>query len=272
MSQELVSVIMPTFNTGKFVSQSIDSVLKQTYTHLELLITDDGSTDDTRQILEEYQKKDSRVKVFYLDGNHGAGPARNNSLSHAQGRYIAFCDGDDQWLPDKLEKQIDYMRKKNCLISYASYYICDEQDNDCGIFIAPKIVTYQGMLRDDKIGFLTAIYDTQEEGRKFFFPAIKRRQDWAMLIALLKEYRVAYGLKEPLGIYRIRKGSISHNKLSLVKYNTQVYQEVLGFSKFRAYAFFACFFMPAFLIKRIKKSIDSYLYLKGFYPHYQRKN
>lgn len=271
MEQDLVSVIMPTYNTGKFLSASIDSVLQQTYSNLELLITDDGSTDNTPSILEDYAKKDARVKVFYLGGNQGAGPARNNSLKHAQGRFIAFCDGDDLWLPDKLKKQIAFMRKQHCLITYSSYYICDEQDNDCGIYIAPRIVTYHGMLRDDKIGFLTAIYDVQEEGYKFYFPALKRRQDWAMLIALLKQYRVAYGMKEPQGIYRIRKGSISRNKLYLVKYNTQVYQEVLGFSKLQSYAFFACFFMPTYFFKLIKKHFNSFLYLKGFYPQYKRK-
>lgn len=254
---------MPTYNAGRFLSASIESVLGQTYQNLELLISDDCSSDqETLDTLQLYSEKDPRVKVFYSDKNQGAGPTRNNSIHEAKGRYIAFCDSDDQWLPNKLEKQIAFLNEKKCCLTYASYYICDEDNQDKGIFIAPNIVTYKGMLRDDKIGFLTAIYDVQVVGRKFYFPDLKRRQDWAMLIELLQECRVAYGLKEPLGIYRIRKGSISHNKLALVKYNTKVYQEVLGFSKLKSYFYFTVFFMPTFTIKLIKKRIDSYRYLK----------
>lgn len=265
MNKDLVSVIMPTYNAERFLSDSIESVLNQTYTNLELLITDDGSTDNTRNILEEYQKKDSRIRFFCLSGNQGAGPARNNSLKQARGRYIAFCDSDDQWLPYKLEKQIAFMKEHHYMITYASYYICNEDNQKQGIFIAPRTVTYHGMLRDDKIGFLTCIYDTQEEGYKFYFPKLKRRQDWGMLICLLKHYKVAYGQKEPLGIYRIRKGSISHNKLALIEYNTKVYQEVLGFSRFKSYLFFCCCFMPTYFVKIIKKKIDSFIYLRGLY-------
>ena len=264
MSQELVSVIMPTYNAGRFLSASIESVLGQTYENLELLISDDCSTgQDTLDTLKHYSEKDPRVKVFYSDKNQGAGPTRNKSIYEAKGRYIAFCDSDDRWLPNKLEKQIAFMKERRCSLTYASYYICDEDDQDKGIFIAPSIVTYKGMLRDDKIGFLTAVYDIQAVGRKFYFPNLKRRQDWAMLIELLQECRVAYGQKEPLGIYRIRKGSISHNKLALVRYNTKVYQEVLGFSKFKSYLFFAVIFMPTHTVKFIKKKIDSYRYLRN---------
>ena len=263
MAQELVSVIMPTHNEGRFLSASIESVLAQTYQNFELLITDDCSTDSvTIETLKHYRESDPRVKVFYSKKNQGAGPTRNNSIREAQGRYIAFCDGDDRWLPDKLEKQVAFMEEKHCRLAYSSYYICDEDDNQAGIFIAPKTVTYHGMLRDDKIGFLTAIYDVKSVGGKFYLPAIKGRQDWAMLIKLLERCRVAYGQKEPLAIYRLRKGSISHNKLALVKYNTKVYQEVLGFSKPFSYLYFAVCFMPTFIVKVIKKKVDSFIYLR----------
>lgn len=120
MSQELVSVIMPTFNTGKFLSESIESVLHQTYTNLELLVTDDGSTDETLKILESYAQKDSRVKVFNLKNHQGPGHARNNSIQEAQGRYIAFCDSDDRWMPEKLERQIQFMHQKECALCCSS--------------------------------------------------------------------------------------------------------------------------------------------------------
>ena len=262
MCQDLVSIIMPTFNTAKFVSDSIESVLNQTYTNLELLITDDGSSDGTRDILENYKKKDSRIKVFYLEGNQGAGPARNKCLKEAQGRYIAFCDSDDRWIPTKLEKQIQFIQEKNCSLTYSSYILCDEDNREEGIFIAPKKVTYAGMLRDDKIGFLTALYDLKAVGEKFYFPSLRKRQDWAMVILLLKKCRVAYGLKEPLAYYRLRHNSISRNKCALISYNANVYKQILGFSTFKAYLFLFTIFLPTYAIKMIKLKFDSFFFMR----------
>ena len=122
----LVSVIMPTYNSGRFVAESIESILNQTYTHLELLITDDGSTDDTPQIIRSYEQKDSRIRYFAMSDNMGAGHARNLSIELARGQYIAFCDSDDTWLPEKLEKQIAFMKKRQCCFCFSSYFICDE--------------------------------------------------------------------------------------------------------------------------------------------------
>ena len=103
MRPELVSVIMPTYNASKFLADSIESVLNQTYTNLELLITDDCSSDNTVSILKEFAQRDKRVKVKYLRSNVGPAIARNRSIERAKGRYIAFCDCDDRWMPNKLE-------------------------------------------------------------------------------------------------------------------------------------------------------------------------
>ena len=120
MNNQLVSVIMPTYNAAQWVAQSIDSVLGQTYTDLELIITDDCSTDNTRDILRQYEAADARVKVIYMDENLGAGRTRNKCIEHAQGRYIAFCDSDDRWMPTKLEKQLRFMKEKDCCMVVAS--------------------------------------------------------------------------------------------------------------------------------------------------------
>ena len=106
MRPELVSVIMPTYNAGKFLADSIESILSQTYANLELLITDDCSTDGTIDILKDFSQRDKRVKVKYLKSNVGPAIARNRSIERAKGRYIAFCDCDDRWMPEKLERQI----------------------------------------------------------------------------------------------------------------------------------------------------------------------
>lgn len=263
MEQELVSVIMPTYNAGKFLACSIESVLNQTYHYLELVITDDGSTDPlTLQILQKYEE-DKRVRVFYSHENKGAGYARNNSIHEARGRYIAFCDSDDSWFPEKLEQQIAFMQEKNCALSYTSYIICNKENEETGIYIAPERVSFNMLKRDNKIGCLTAIYDIQALGTKFYMPLLRKRQDWALFLTILKKCRIAYGITKPLAYYRNRNHSVSSNKFSLVKYNVKVYETILGFSKVKAYLYFFCFFIPTYYMKVIKKAIDSKKYIKN---------
>lgn len=251
---------MPSYNTGKIICESIDSILSQTYANLELLISDDHSSDaETINILKDYANKDSRVKVFFLEENGGAGIARNNSIEHATGRYMAFCDSDDQWLPDKLERQLAMMKEKDCCLSFSSYFTCSHDGEVNGTVIAPKTLTLSQEKRDNKIGCLTAIYDTSKYG-KFFMPTIRKRQDWALFLTILQKCYVAYAVQEPLAIYRKVPGSISSNKLNLIKYNAAVYQEVFGYSKLRSYFYVITLFLPTYFIKCIRNKINNYRY------------
>jgi glycosyltransferase involved in cell wall biosynthesis len=262
MNQELVSVIMPTFNAGRYLSASIESILGQTYQNLELLISDDGSTDDrTLRLLKEYADKDPRVKVDYLEGNCGPGVARNNSIKKAQGRYIAFCDSDDRWFPEKLEKQIALMEAKDCALTCTSYITCDANDEETGIVVAPERITFKMMKHDNKVGCLTAVYDTKRLGQKFLMPELRKRQDWALFISILKKSEPAYALTEPLAYYRQRLNSVSSNKFSLIKYNVKVYETVLGFPKWKALTYFLFVFLPTYYTKVLKRKIDSWKYL-----------
>lgn len=264
MSQDLVSVIMPTFNAGKFLSSSIDSILTQTYTNLELIITDDGSTDQTTiNTLKDYAAKDSRVKVKFLGKNCGPGFARNEAIERAQGRYIAFCDSDDRWFPDKLEKQLALMLARDCALVYSSYIICDDKDKETGINIAPHRISFQMMKRDNKIGCSTAMYDTKKLSEKFYMPDQRKRQDWALFLTIIKKCRMAYGIEYPLAYYRNRRKSVSSNKFSLVKYNIRVYEKVLGYSKIKAYLYFLFLFLPTYYIKVQKRRMDSKRYLEN---------
>ena len=263
MNKDLVSVIMPTYNAGKFLSSSIDSILAQTYPNLELVITDDGSTDPlTISILKDYAAKDPRVKVKFLEKNSGPGFARNESIRRAEGRYIAFCDSDDRWFPDKLEKQLALMLARDCGLVYSSYVICDDKDRETGINIAPHRVSFRMMKRDNKIGCSTAMYDTKKLGEKYFMPDLRKRQDWALFLTIIKKCRMAYGIEYPLAYYRNRRKSVSSNKLSLVKYNIRVYEKVLGFSKPKAYLYFLFLFLPTYYIKVHKRQVDSKRYLE----------
>lgn len=255
---------MPTFNAGKFLASSIDSILGQTYRNLELVITDDHSTDPlTLDLLRKYSEQDQRVRVFYMSENKGAGHARNNSIEQAKGRYIAFCDSDDRWTTDKLEKQLSFMKKKDCALSYTSYIICDKADQETGIYIAPERVSFNMLKRDNKIGCLTAIYDIEKLGEKFYMPLLRKRQDWALFLTILRKCRIAYGMAEPLAFYRNRSNSVSSNKFSLVKFNVKVYETILGFSRLKAYMYFFLFFIPTYYAKVIRKAIDSRKYLKN---------
>ena len=264
MNQELVSVIMPTYNAGEYLSDSIASVLRQTHRNLELLITDDCSTEaETRRILQHYSKLDPRVKVEYLKENRGPGYARNQSIKRAVGRYIAFCDCDDRWMADKLERQIAHMERKSCALCSSSYIICDEDGNHQGISISPERITYGMLKRDNKIGCSTAIYDTQLLGRKFYMPTLRKRQDWAMLLTILRECKVCHAITDPLSIYRRRSGSVSSDKFSLIKYNVRVYHDILGFSMLKSYLYFYFLFLPSYFLKVMKRRRDSRRFLKG---------
>lgn len=257
MSKELVSVIMATYNEDRFLAESIESVLNQTYRDLELLITDDCSTNKAViDILEDFKKKDERVKTFYLTENQGAGVARNKSIEKARGRYIAFCDSDDRWKPEKIERQLALMNEKESCLCYSAYYTCDEDDNLTGVVAAPRKVTLKSMARDNKIGCLTGIYDTKPYG-KFFMPLMRKRQDWGLFLEILKKSGRGFGITEPLAYYRKRRMSISTNKISLLRYNASVYQQILGFSKIKSYFQLIFVFLPTYILKVFGNKIRS---------------
>lgn len=255
---------MPTYNTGKILRSSIDSILNQTYKNLELIITDDKSDDEeTLCILREYEKKDDRVKIFYLNDNGGAGIARNNSIKHAEGQYIAFCDSDDKWTPTKLEKQIAFIKEKGCCLVYSSYLMFNDDECITGVVKCPQRVTFHRTIIDNWIGCLTVVYDTTKFG-KFYLPTIRKRQDWAMFLIILSRCKYACGIEEPLAYYRKRGNSLSHNKASLVKFNINVYRKILGFPLIKAYSWFYLVFLPLYFLKVLKIKYYTWKYIEDY--------
>lgn len=250
MTDGLVSIITTLYNSGSFITKTIESVIAQTYSNWEMVITDDCSTDDGPQIVESYAAKDPRIKLFRLDENGGPGVARNHSIANSQGQYIAFLDSDDTWMPDKLEKQLALMKEKGCGVVYASYLICDGYDNVTGMVKCKTRTRYWREVCDNSIGFLTMMFDRKKVGDAML-PTIRKRQDWGLNIELLRRCRVAYGVKEPLAVYRIRKGSVSRDKLPLVKYNVSIYRQILGYSAVRAVLMFTFIFMPFYIGKKV---------------------
>jgi len=270
--KDLVSVIMPTYNSSATLQRSVDSILNQTYTNIELLITDDCSKDNTADLIRSIAEADSRVHPTLLTSNFGPGYARNDAIKRAKGRYIAFCDSDDRWFPDKLEKQIAFMNEKQCALSYTSYLVCDENDNDVGIVVAPERIDLSMLKRDNKIGCLTAIYDTQLLGQKYYMPTLRKRQDWALFLTILMKCGVACGITYPLAYYRITTDSVSSNKFSLVKYNVRVYQQILGYSKFKSYCYFLFCFFPSYSLKVLKNKVNSIKYIAKLKEMKKNKN
>ncbi|MHA7099868.1 teichuronic acid biosynthesis glycosyltransferase TuaG [Roseivirga pacifica] len=226
--QSLVSVITPTYNAVNFVSDTIDSVLSQTYQNWEMIITDDCSTDDTWCLLEKFAQKDERIKIYRLAKNGGPGLARNNSIKEASGEFIAFLDSDDLWLPQKLDKQIAFMKRRNSCLSFTSYQLISEDKKEFHkIVVAKETVDMHDMLKSNYIGCSTAMYNARELG-KVYMPSIRKRQDYGLWIEIIKKVKLAHGLDERLSLYRIRQQSVSSNKFKLIAYQWRFYKKVVG--------------------------------------------
>ena len=229
MIKELVSIITPSYNSSKFIEETIASVQAQTYSHWEMLITDDGSTDNSFEIIKKICKKDSRIKLFSIK-NAGPAVARNNSIKHAKGKYIAFIDSDDLWMSEFLSTSIKFITKSEGFI-FSSYKRCNEttlkeQYKD---FIVPENVTYMDILKTNSISCLTAFIDIEKLGKEFM-PEVLYRQDMGLWLKYLKKINYAKGIKETLAIYRIRDNSHSRNKKKLLKPQWYFYRHVENLS------------------------------------------
>lgn len=252
MNEKLVSIITPCYNCSKFIGQMIESVQSQTYTQWELLITDDCSTDNSREIIESYSIFDSRIKYFKLEKNSGAGVARNNSIKEAHGRFIAFLDSDDLWSCDKLEKQILFITKNNYKFVFCQALVIDTNNNVVGFNKRKKRVSYTSTKIINYIGTSGVMYDSKEIG-KFYMKPIRRRQDWVLWMDILKVTRYAYCQQEALGIVRTNNAdSLSGKKAKLPAYHIEVYNKYLGYPKLIAFLFFYFISLPCFLIKKLR--------------------
>lgn len=248
--KDLVSIITPTYNSEKYISETIQSIQAQTYTNWELLITDDSSSDQTIKTVKSFQENDSRIRLYKLEKNQGAGIARNNSIIKATGRYIAFCDSDDQWKPAKLEKQVKFMKTHKLAFTYTSYETINEEGKLIGKVSSPTNLILQDMLRNNYVGCLTAIYDTEIIGKQLMSD-IRKRQDWALWLKIFKIIKQTKGMSESLALYRDRSNSISSNKAQMIKYTWIVYNKELKFSRLKSF-----FLMINFIFYYVKKKFN----------------
>lgn len=225
--QELVSIVMPSYNTAGFIGESIQSVLAQTYGNWELIIVDDCSKDDTDGAVSPFLS-DSRIRYFKNEKNSGAAVSRNRALKEAKGRWIAFLDSDDLWEPQKLEKQIAFMQERDCSFSYTNYIEIDEASQPNGRQVTgPKRITKQGMHNYCWPGCLTVMYDAEAIGL-IQIADIKKNNDYAMWLKVCRKAD-CYLLDETLAKYRKRSGSISnHGYVKLIKWHYKLFREAEG--------------------------------------------
>ena len=230
MEAALVSIITPSFNSEKFIVEAIQSVQNQTYQNWEMIIVDDCSTDKTVSIVHEITNKDIRIQIFKLEKNSGTGIARNTALSRSKGRYIAFLDADDLWKPQKLEKQIDFLKNNKTPFTFSFYDCIDEEGKPLNKRVeAPRNLSYRQLFFCNYVGNLTGIYDVNYFG-KISISSIRKRQDWMHWLTILEKIKTAQPVPESLAFYRIRQDSISASKLDLLKHNFAVYKTFHGYN------------------------------------------
>ncbi|MCR4841102.1 MAG: glycosyltransferase [Lachnospiraceae bacterium] len=226
MKEGLISVITPTYNCGDYIAETIRSIQAQTYTNWEMIIVDDCSTDNTKEVVDAYAAGDSRIKYHCLEVNSGAAVARTKAMEIAEGEYMAFCDSDDLWYPEKLEKQLGFMKKHDVAFTCTSYEQIDESGNLLGKVIkAIPRTSYNRLLLDCPVGNSTVMYSVKKMG-KFEVPNIRKRNDDALWLQMLKKEKYIYGMKGVLMKYRIRSNSISANKFKVIKYHWILYRDI----------------------------------------------
>lgn len=247
MNQYMVSIVMPCYNGSKFIGNSIQSVLSQTYKYFELIVVDDGSSDNSMSIVKKFN--DDRIKLLTTDGQCGAATARNLAIENARGRYIAFLDCDDLWHNDKLEKHINYIMRNDLAFSWTDYNVINEN----GEFIRIHKSKTQGnhidlLTKKLTIGCLTVIYDV-EKLDKLFMPNIKMRQDLALWVLIIKKCcsnGLGFGgCSNILSDYRVHSNSMTKNKWMAAKYQWRLYRNIESISIFKSTIFFISYIFNA---------------------------
>ncbi len=246
----LVSIITPSYNCEKYIAETINSVLSQTYENWEMLIVDDCSTDNSIIIIEKFTRKDNRIKLSKNTNHLGISETRNKAIRMAKGKYIAFLDSDDLWLPQKLEKHITLMNQNNVALTYSAYEIINELGDKKGRFNPPKELTYTDLLKTCSIGCSTAIYNTHIIGN-VYMPKIKKRQDYGLWLTIAKKGYLIKGLPSTLVKYRVHNKSISSNKINTFRYQWEIYRNFQKLSLIKSCYYFVHYAFYGFLKHKI---------------------
>src|SRR3712207_2522355 len=221
----LVSVIVPVYNAKDYLPETLESIFKQTYKDIEIIIIDDMSSDGSRELIRDYENKYDNIVALLLEKNGGVANARNKGIEIARGRYIAFLDSDDVWEETKIQKQIEFMKSNNHAFTFTGYQFMDENSNTMKTLVrAKKSLNYEDLLRQNSIACLTVVLDRCQVER-IHMPKI-RHEDYVTWLDILKQGHTAYGIDENLALYRTRANSLSGNKLKAASWTWNILRNV----------------------------------------------
>lgn len=242
--QALISVIMPMYNSERFVGKAIESVIGQTYPHWELLVVDDGSSDSSCDVVRAYAARDPRVHLLVNPTPVGMPYApRNYGIQQARGEFIAFLDSDDIWLREKLRQQlVVFHRDERTAVVYSDYEkVNEEGERSARIVSAPRKTNYQQLLYSNVIGNLTGIFDVRKVGKHYFTGV--HHEDYAFWLSVLKSGYIARSTSTVTALYRVRKHSVSSDKLKVLFWQWHIYRKVenIGILRSAYYYFFYAF-------------------------------
>lgn len=240
-----VSVIMPVYNAARFVADTVESAATQTYKDIEIVLVDDCSKDNSAEIIAELQKKFPNIVYHKQEKNQGAAVARNTALNLAKGRYVAFLDSDDLWMPDKIERQLELMQNENCPFCYAAIDFIDEAGNITkGKRHIKETCDYDYLLHNTIIATSTVVVDRNIMGN-FQMPLRRGGQDYATWLLLLRDGIVARGINDVLSHYRISSNSLSSNKWKSIRQVWQIQTQDEKICKVSAAYHVCCFIWNA---------------------------
>lgn len=228
MRQGLVSIITPCYNGAKYIGETLECVMAQTYTDWEMIVVDDGSTDKSTEIVRAYASKDRRIRLVQQP-NAGSSAARNNGIRQADGQYIALLDADDFWMPEFLERQIAFLKEKKAICVSCAYGRINEKSEDILSPIRPKkVITVKDMMVMNRIGCLSGLYDASKYGKVYLHEELKSlRDDYAYWLDIVKLEGKAYGNPDVLAKYRVLEGSTTGNKKKLIRKQYAFYRGYL---------------------------------------------
>ncbi len=234
-SNDLVSIVVPVYNAEKFLADTINSVLEQSYSNFELILVNDCSKDNSKEVYKKF-KEDKRIRWIDQTKNGGAALARNKGIEVASGRFVCFLDADDKWAKEKLVKQVNFMKKQKCAFSFTGYEFADQNciPNGKKVYV-PNTITYKQALKNTTIWTSTVMFDMDKLTKEdIYMPNVRRGQDSATWWKVLKKIDKAYGLNEILSYYRRDSNTLSSNKIKALKRTWYLYRQVEKLNFFKS--------------------------------------
>ena len=236
----MVSRVVPVYNAARYIRKTIDMVCEQTYKDWELILVDDASPDNSAEIISDIiESSGKRIRLIRKERNAGAAEARNTGIDASAGRYIAFLDADDVWMPDKLEKQIAFMEKTGASFAFHSYEFGDGLARPTGKIVhVPETMNFRQALSRTVIFTTTVMFDTEKIDMEIIHMPDVPSEDTATWWRILKSGIVGYGLDENLAIYRRPPKSLSSNKFIAIERIWFLYRNIANLSVLESLFYF----------------------------------